>query len=217
MWPVILEIWTWIVAQAESLWLVVPITTLLIMVGRFASTYWMERLREGRARKADQKKAASEFVYVADSFRRHWAQHYYDSQNAEPDQTGGSMIPWAVDSFDPLLTPERQALYSRLSDTLRTDAYALDHQVKEAKEELAALSRYDDSAVDLDAPIYSCEIAIAADALWVSALREAGLKRPTGYDVLVSIKEQLQAFRDVKTKAEEAQKRLHDDWVRRTS
>lgn len=206
------EILNWIVAQAESLWLLLPVTALVVMVLRFASTYWMERLREGRARKADQKKAASEFVYVADAFRRYWVKRYYADQNQQPDPDPESSVVWSGDDFDPLLTPERQSLFSRLSKPLQNRAYALDHMVREAKENIATLAEFDEDQIDYDAPVHVCEIAIASDELWRAVLNEMGLSPPAMYDAISDIRSGLDKSRADKQKAADERQRFNEEF-----
>lgn len=210
--PLILEIWTWVSAQAENLWVLVPVTTILVMMLRFASTYVMELLRERRASKADQKKAASEFVYVADAFRRYWVKRYYSDQNQQPDPDPESSVEWSGDDFDPLLTPERQPLFSRLSKPLRDRAYALDHMVREAKNNIATLSEFDEDQIDYDAPIHVCEIAIAADALWKAVLREMGLSPPAMYDAISDIQSGLDKSIAHKQKAADERQRFNEEF-----
>lgn len=216
-WSLALEVWNWLARQVEGLWVLLPLGAILFGLWRLASTYGMERLREGRAAKADQKRAASEFVHVADEFRRYWAQRYYDDQNAEPDPNPTSSVVWRPENFDPLLTPQRHPLYSRLSSPLRNQALAVDQQVKDAKEEIASLARYDENQIDYDGPIIVCEIAIAADALWESGLKEAGLKRPFGYDTVGDFKSDLIKLEDLKKKAHEEQIRVNKELFGETS
>lgn len=198
MWARMEEAWAWLAVQGVSFWVWLPVGAVAAVLAKVSSSYALELLREHRSTKADQRKAASEFVYVADKFRRYWVRKFYDDQNQQPDPEPTSSVEWAGDPFDPLLTPERHALYSRLSPALRNQAYSLDHRVREAKETISSHAEYDEDQIDYDAPILVCEIAIAADELYASVLHEAGLKRPDEYDAISDVKARLPGFQQAK-------------------
>jgi hypothetical protein len=203
--------WSWALTQGTGVWLLlVPIGAGLAWVGRILVNLLLEVLREGRTAKADQKKAATEFVHIADEYRRYWQTKYYDDENQQPDPNPESFVEWSGDRFDPLLTSETRALHARLSPALRNQAFALDQKVKEAKGTIAVLAEYDEAQIDYDAPIIVCEIAIASDELYARALQEASLKRPVEYDAISDIKSKLTRYRKDKEEADKARSWAND-------
>ena len=199
--------WGWLIAQGHALWLLLlPASGLLAWIGKPLVNYFSEVKREERAAKAEQVKAAIEFVHFADEFRRYWERKYYDDKNAEPNPEPESFVEWSGDAFDPLLTAESRPVYARLSPALRGEAFALDQRVKNAKSAIASLYEYADHEIDTEAPIIVCEIAIAADALYDNTLREAGIKRPHSYDSIRGISVSLAKSEQDKKDAEEAAK-----------
>lgn len=204
------EFLAWLASQGASFWVWLPVTAIAGYVAKAATSYALELLRERRMTMAEQRRAASEFVYVADKFRRYWSRKFYDDQNHLPDPEPTSSVEWSGDPFDPLLTPERHALYSRLSPTLRNEAYALDHRVKEAKEMIEAFAEYDEDQIDYNAPVFVSEIAIASDQLYSSVLREAGLSRPEEHDTISDVKGHLESFRKARDEYDAKRTRWSD-------
>jgi Arc/MetJ family transcription regulator len=195
-------VWASTLVQGTTVWLLLVPAGIAAWLGKIL----LELLREWRTAKADQKKAATEFVHIADEYRRYWQTKYYDDENQQPDPEPESSVEWSGDRFDPLLTTEARAIYARLSPALKNQAFALDHKVKEAKGTIGTLSEFDEAQIDYDAPVLVCEIAIAADELYASALKEAGLKRPVDYDAVSQVRSSLVRYRKEKEEADSARR-----------
>lgn len=198
-------IWLWI--RDNLAWLV-PSSAVAAWLGKTAVSFVLDVLRERRAVRADQRKAATEFAHVADEYRRYWIKKHYDDLNAQPVED--HFVQWSGDSFDPLIRSECRVLHARLARPLKDQAFALDHRVKEAKEQIATLAEFREEDIDLEAPILVAEIAIAADQLYRVVMREAGLKPSQEYDSIGDIKRRLIGYRKEKERIEEINRKANE-------
>ena len=182
------------------------------VIGFFArnvASWVLERRKESRATRADQKRAAIEFAHIMDEYRSYWIAKHFDDESAPPVEN--HWVQWGGDRFDPLITAEHRALHARLSPTLQSEAFDLQKLVREKKELISQISEYRDDDLDFEGPIAVCEIALATDKLYRHVMQEAGLNAADHGYAFDSIRRRLKQAEKDKAEAEAAKKKAMDN------
>ncbi len=186
----------------------VAAATVLTLIGKALVWFFWTRRIEVRAQRADQRRAASEFSHTIRDYRARWIGFHYDNLNTH-DKAPEDEFYWSPSSWEPLLiSSELRSLHARLTPKLRRRIFSLEEQVRMASKAVSAGSEYGYMDMDLDGPIFDAEIALQADRVYRTILREANLPAES-YEEVDNIEAWLKAAYARRAEAERRQEEVN--------
>lgn len=149
-----------------------------------------------RARRRDERQAATALVARATNYKLHWINKHYDELNIPFNDQ--ERIQWGGDPFEPILsTPALEAIGSRLSSKLRKDVFALQALSQKWKSDILVAYEYDTEDIDIIGPLAVAQLAISADDLLKALAREAQVGDPdTGHSITSILEKEAEWLKD---------------------